>query len=70
MTKLAMTSGEMPQALFLENVRLEATEPVAHGSFSDIFKGYLGQTVVAVKRLRLVDVVKDVETVRIALLDH
>ncbi|KDQ58066.1 hypothetical protein JAAARDRAFT_256104 [Jaapia argillacea MUCL 33604] len=44
----------LPSALFIEDIRLGSTFPVAGGGFADIFKGsWRGDVEVAVKRLRL-----------------
>jgi hypothetical protein len=51
MVRVSTRSGEFPQSLFIENVKLGAT-PVDWGGFASIFKGKYCGEVMSVKRLQ------------------
>lgn len=65
MTKLALTSGRLPKALFLQDVQRTSIDPVAQGSFSDIYEGQFQGKAVALKRLRVFHMIEDTKTVRV-----
>ena len=63
MIRLTLNSGLLPQALFLPDVKRDAADVVAQGSFSDIYRGRLGDSVIAIKRLRQFYIIKDTRSV-------
>jgi hypothetical protein len=50
---LTLHSGEIPQALFLNDVEPQSDTPFGGGGFADVFLGTKGHHTVAIKRLRV-----------------
>ncbi len=50
--RLCMASGVYPQCLALQELRYD-NEPIASGSFGDIWKGYLGTQTICLKVARV-----------------
>jgi hypothetical protein len=66
--KLNDACGLFPSELFIQGVTLASNDPVKSGGFGEIYKGSLGRTTVAIKRLRYctsdtVNVLKKVSTI-------
>lgn len=51
--EVAAHSKQLPSSAFVTGVKCKNRDSVAGGAFADIFRGKLGPTLVALKRLRV-----------------